>query len=249
MEKIYIHDEYDHNFNAAGEVLPEVLKLTSAKSIVDVGCGIGTWLKVAEDLGINDFTGIDGDYVEKSLMKIPAHRYIPIDLRNRFNLNRKYDLAICLEVAEHLPESSADDFIASITAHADIILFSAAIPNQGGQNHLNEQWTSAYWTAKFREHDFVAVDILRKKFWNNQKVDLWYKQNMTFFAAKASPFVHQFGEQPFYDFIHPSLFLHKIEFANKAQADLVKGIQSGSSLSYSEIFNIILKKLKHKISG
>ena len=148
MFKPYIHTEAIHNLSAPRVIVPIVLEMIKPNSILDVGCGIGTWLKVFEEYGVDDYLGIDGDYVDRSTLKISEKRFLPNDLRKRWSLNRKFDLVVSLEVAEHLPEEVADLFVSTLSAHGDTILFSAAIPGQGGQNHVNEQWPT-YWQKKF----------------------------------------------------------------------------------------------------
>src|SRR5690606_34222821 len=113
------------------------------------------------------------------------------DLTKKLELNKKYDMAISLEVAEHLPESAADTFVESLTSHASIILFSAAIPQQGGQYHVNEQWPN-YWNEKFKKRGFQAFDILRSEFWNNEHVPWWYRQNMVFFVKQGEETFNKF---------------------------------------------------------
>jgi SAM-dependent methyltransferase len=181
----YIHEEIIHNFKAANEVVPFVLQLLCPKSIVDIGCGIGTWLKVFEDNGIIDVLGIDGNYVDISLLKIDKSKFVDFDLEKLYNSNKKFDLAISLEVAEHLSIDSADVFIKTITNLSDTVIFSAAIPNQGGQNHINEQ-EPKYWIEKFENEGYKLFDVLRPIFWDNNSVDSWYKQNMLLFTKNKN---------------------------------------------------------------
>jgi SAM-dependent methyltransferase len=180
----YIHEEIVHNFRAADEVVPFVLELLNPKSIVDVGCGIGTWLKVFEDNGVSDILGIDGYYVDKSLLKIDLSKFVDFDLEQPYNSGKKFDLAISLEVAEHLSIDSADIFVKTITNLSDTVIFSAAIPYQGGQNHINEQ-KPKYWVEKFEKEGYQLFDVLRPIFWDNQSVDSWYRQNMLLFSKNV----------------------------------------------------------------
>lgn len=177
----YIHEDIVHNFKAANEMVPFIINLLKPKSVVDVGCGTGTWLKIFEDNSINDVVGIDGSYVDKSLLKINTDKFIEYDLEIFFKSEKKYDLAISLEVAEHLSEVSADIFIKTLTELSDIVVFSAAIPNQGGQNHINEQ-EPRYWIEKFESLEFKTFDILRPIFWDNKNIDWWYRQNILLFT-------------------------------------------------------------------
>ena len=206
----FIHTEDVYNFTAPREILPSVISLLRPKSILDVGCGIGTWLAIAEQLGVTSILGVDGDYVDRSLLKISEDHFLAHDLTIPLELPHKFDLAICLEVAEHLPPSAADTLINTLTRCSDVILFSAAIPNQGGQNHINEQWTE-YWQELFGAKGFFPFDILRGEFWNNQKIEFWYKQNIIIYASLEKGFA--LGLTPnsvVSNLVHPELFDSKV---------------------------------------
>lgn len=245
MEVLYVHDEVIHNFEAASEVLPYVFELFKPNSILDVGCGIGTWLKVAKELGVEDVIGVDGSYTDRKLLKINANEFVEKDLRQYFSLGRKFDLAICLEVAEHLPEESAEYLITSLCEHSDTIIFSAAIPGQGGQNHINEQWPS-YWMNLFQKKGFQAYDLLRPAFWNNENVDFWYKQNMIVFSQKdLSHLFEKVENQIVNAYIHPELFnknLNEIKLLNEQLHN--ETLRPGVAISFKRF----LLSLKNKLS-
>jgi hypothetical protein len=93
-------------------------------------------------------------------------------------------LAISLEVAEHLPENAADDFVASLVRLAPIVLFSAAAPYQGGQNHVNEQWPG-YWAERFAARNYLPVDCIRRRVWENPEVEWWYAQNTFLYVERS----------------------------------------------------------------
>lgn len=204
MSKVlYVHDEVTHNSSAAEQVLPVLFEVYQPKSIVDVGCGLGNWIEVAKKMTGSTITGVDGDYVNRSLLKINEEEFVEKDLTKPFDLNKKYDLAICLEVAEHLPESSAKGFIQSLTNHADVIMFSAALPGQGGQNHINEQWPS-YWQEHFNNCGFEMIDFFRFKIWDNTKIEYWYKQNL-FLVVKKGHLLSESNSKLAYSLVHPEL--------------------------------------------
>ena len=177
MNTLYIHDEITHNSSAAEQVLPILFKIYKPNSILDVGCGLGNWIEVAKKMEVEEVIGVDGSYVNRSLLKINDEEFVELDLTKPFNLNKKFDLAICLEVAEHLPESSADGLIQSLITHSDVIMFSAALPGQGGQNHINEQWQS-YWIDLFNSNGFECLDLFRRRIWDNTSVEWCYRQNI-----------------------------------------------------------------------
>lgn len=171
--------------SSASVIVPVILELTEARSVVDVGCGIGTWLTEFSRRGVSDFHGCDGPWVRPEQLVIPRERFTPGDLSRPMELGRRFDLAISLEVAEHLPESSADVFIESLTSLAPLVVFSAAIPQQGGTDHVNEQWP-AYWAAKFATRGFAAIDCVRERVWNERGVEWWYAQNTILYASESA---------------------------------------------------------------
>src|SRR5438046_10610902 len=99
------------------------MKLTQPTSVVDLGCGIGTWLAVFAEHNVGDYVGIDGDYVDRSQLLIPPERFLSGDLSEPVELNRRFDLAVSLEVAEHLPAASARVLVASLTGLPPVVLF------------------------------------------------------------------------------------------------------------------------------
>lgn len=162
-------------------ILPRVFQLAPAHSVLDVGCGIGTWLKAVDELGISDYLGLDGSYVDPNNLLIPRERFMAADLSQSRPLGRRFDLVMSLEVAEHLSPESADPFVGFLVAHGDVVLFSASPPFQGGTDHRNEQWPS-YWAAKFAAHGYSAIDALRLEFFAYPQVDWYYAQNALIYA-------------------------------------------------------------------
>lgn len=188
-KQLYTKDFYewqqDGSLLSARQTIPIVLEYFKPQSVVDIGCGVGTWLSVFKEFGIQDCLGMDGDYVDLKMLKISSSEFVPRDLKQPLEVNRKFDLAVSLEVAEHLPENCAEIFVESLTKLAEVVLFSAAIPFQGGDGHINEQWQD-YWVKLFVKKGYVVIDCLRDKIWNNEQVKAWYAQNIFFFVRKES---------------------------------------------------------------
>lgn len=168
---------------SAREIVALVLELTRPQSVVDVGCGLGTWLSVFEQFGIDNYLGIDGDHIDPNNLEIPRDRFLSFDLRNPLQVDTQFDLVVSLEVAEHLPSECAETFIDSITSLGPVVLFSAATPLQQGENHINGQWPH-YWVQRFQKRGYLVVDCLRKRIWNNENVEPWYAQNILIFVRQ-----------------------------------------------------------------
>jgi len=160
--------------------------------MVDVGCGVGSWVRAAADLGIADRLGIDGEYVEPEMLMIPAEQFMAADLAQPDLAGTisarhpdRFDLVLCLEVAEHLPFDRSAGLVADLCSLGDLVLFSAAIPFQHGTNHINEQWPE-FWATLFRARGYACFDLLRPELWGNPAVAWWYAQNIIVFAREGT---------------------------------------------------------------
>lgn len=187
--------EYDEDFyryinqgatQSARVIIPALLALVPGRigSVLDVGCGAGAWLRVWKTFGAR-VTGVDGDYVNREKLLIEEEEFFPADLAVGFALNEKFDLVQSLEVAEHLPSRSATGFVQSLCRHADIVLFSAAPPGQGGENHLNEQ-PYDYWRKQFQHQGFEMYDPLRLAISGKTEVKPWYRYNTFLYVRRNS---------------------------------------------------------------
>ncbi len=171
--------------SSAKKVIPLVDAVVRPNSVIVVGCGVGNWLKVwKEDIGINNIRGIEGPYLSPSLLQVSPEYVVFQDLKEPFQVSDRFDLAMSLEVAEHLPESSAHHFIKSLTALSDVILFSAAIIGQEGTYHINEQ-PPEYWADIFSTYGYVPVDYLRDQIWNDDEIEWWYQQNLLLYVKES----------------------------------------------------------------
>src|SRR6266481_1089292 len=135
MRNSYSREFYDNqiagSLRSAEIVLSLVWQISRPKSVIDVGCGRGAWLSAAERLGADVLTGLDGDWVDTKNLLSPNIEFIPTNLERDFRVERQYDLCISMEVAEHLPESSARSFIRKLCTLSKLVLFSAAVKGQG----------------------------------------------------------------------------------------------------------------------
>ena len=217
--QVYTENFFDNlkegSKQSAKEVVPLVLELIQPQSVVDVGCGSGEWLSVFKQHGINDILGIDGDYVDRKLIAIPPNNFLSFDLTKPLALDKKFDLVVSLETAEHLPSKSAEIFVDSLTQLGSVILFSAAIPFQGGTEHINERWPE-YWNYLFQRKDYEVIDCIRPQLWRNQNVEYWYIQNTFMFVQKDYLEQHEVlkklrekNDTKKFSLVHPQMYLEQ----------------------------------------
>lgn len=153
-------------------------------SVLDVGCGRGAWLSEWQQAGFEDVVGVDGDYVERASLHIAPQKFHARNLEQPFDLGRRFDLVQCLEVAEHLPETAAAGLVTSLARHGDVILFSAAVPGQGGEHHINEQ-PLGYWRERFEDLGYSVFDFVRPGLKDRREVMNWYRFNTLLYANEA----------------------------------------------------------------
>jgi SAM-dependent methyltransferase len=170
---------------SARRIVPLLSELIAVASVVDIGCGDGGWLAAFRAAGVNDILGLDGPWVDDGALKIPLANFRRARLDEPVAVERRFDLAISVEVAEHLSPGRATSFVAELTRWAPLVLFSAAIPGQGGTEHVNERWP-AYWARLFAKHGYRAIDLFRSRLWDDPDVAFWYKQNLLLYAAPAA---------------------------------------------------------------
>ena len=205
----------DGSLRSAKQIVPYLKSLTECESIIDVGCGLGTWLSVFKDCGIDNIQGIDGEYVNLNNLLIPRDRFIAADLTKPPRIDRRFDLAICFEVAEHLPSASENNLMDFLTSLSPVIAFSASIPFQNGTGHINERWLE-HWIEQFEARNFLPIDCVRPRFWNHPDVEWWYIQNTILYVRKSElakyPKIqafHETGQSRPFSCVHPRLFLYK----------------------------------------
>jgi len=144
------------------------------QTVIDVGCGAGWWAKEFERHGC-DVRAIDGGWHGEHQL---GERFIPHNLADPLPALGKFDAVVCLEVAEHLRPARARSFIKDLCdLTTGYVIFSAAIPGQGGTGHLNEQWPG-YWTRLFAENGFAVNGDFRFGIWDDDRIENWYRQNL-----------------------------------------------------------------------
>jgi SAM-dependent methyltransferase len=213
--------------SSAEAIMPYIIETVRPQSIVDVGCGPGSWLAAATERGVARVVGIDGDWVDRDGLEIPIECFVPRDLvHDRISLGERFDLAVSLEVAEHLPAERASTFVHELVTLAPVVLFSAAVPFQGGTGHQNEQWPE-YWAQIFAAHDYIGVDCVRPRYWNDERVRYFYAQNAVLYVARTKlnelPGLDEFSGtgESIRPLVHPHLYLNALRrFPRPEDADV-----------------------------
>ena len=171
---------------SAKAIIPVVRNaIGDINSVLDLGCAWGAWLRNWRDAGVEDVFGLDGDHVDPAALLIPKERFRAHDLNEPVDLGRRFDLAQCLEVAEHLYPAGGVAVVNVLTRHADRVLFSAAPPGQGGEHHVNEQ-PYDYWRRLFKERGFHAYDCLRPRIRDMKQISYWYRYNLLLFVKEGA---------------------------------------------------------------
>jgi hypothetical protein len=174
---------------------------------IDVGCGLGEW-----NNGNREYFGIDHRIRRKDLMILES-QYMDCDLDKEFpSIQGPFGLCICLEVAEHLLPPRAELLVAFLCSLSDRVLFSAAIPHQGGVGHKNEQWQS-YWAELFRKNGFGASEF-QPDIRANREVEPWYRNNLILYEKDADGLVH--------DLILPDYYMQIVGHLKSRLTDLRK---------------------------
>lgn len=200
------------SISSAKRIVPYVLEMLSpvqVTSVVDFGCGVGGWLSQFQKNNASiEVLGLDFGNPDKEQLQISERKYRKADLSKEINLGRKFGLCISLEVAEHIHSKYADNFIDNLCRHSDFVLFSAAIPGQGGTEHVNEQPLS-YWVKKFKQRGYLMYDIIRPFFWDDRSIDIWYRQNTVLFIKNGADIekchFKKYDYKVIADIVHPEV--------------------------------------------
>ena len=207
----------DGSARSAKIVLGHLFEMYQPGSVVDFGCGSGGWLLAAGSLGASRLRGFDGPWMTKEKLLSAEIDFTSTDLDRPPALEERYDLAMSLEVAEHLRGDSAPYFVRALCAASPVVLFSAAIPGQAGTHHINEQWQS-YWVKLFEAQGYGCFDVIRPAVWDNTDVEWWYRQNTFLFVDPAiEPDRLNLDElrkrvRPLLDVVHPAFYRYRTDF-------------------------------------
>ncbi|RAP38807.1 hypothetical protein DID80_02210 [Candidatus Marinamargulisbacteria bacterium SCGC AAA071-K20] len=158
-------------------IIKELMKSINPNSVLDAGCALGTWL---HHWALN---GVDTKYVNKEDLVIDPQFFMTKKLDSHFDIGKQFDLVQCLEVAEHIPTQASSIIVENLVRHGKVILFSAAVPGQGGIGHINEQ-PLAFWFSIFNKHNYICIDFIRPLIKNKLNVQYYYRYNTLLFVHR-----------------------------------------------------------------
>jgi hypothetical protein len=232
----FYQDVVPGSLRSARAIIPILLGHVTIQTAVDVGCGCGAWLHVLHECGVTEIAGYDGDYVDRSMLLIDPKYFTPVDLCGEFAAGRNFDLAISLEVAEHLPSPFSEALVRQLVAIAPMVLFSAAIPGQPGNYHVSEQWQD-YWRSLFRSFSYHPVDLVRPMVWGNPNVEYWYQQNVILYCNEDTlrnrPQLRRVPDNVSLNLVHPDLYKLKLWQLDPSLKEALKMLPRLASLAVS----------------
>jgi SAM-dependent methyltransferase len=164
--------------SSARALVPMLVEEFEPLTVVDVGCGEGWFCQEFRNAGVEAF-GVDGDRLPQvdQCVNLTQPPYPELG---------SFDLAVCLEVAEHVEAQYAPALVEWLCSLAPVVAFSAAVPGQGGPGHVNEQ-PPEYWAQLFAEHRYEGSGVLRDRIWGDERISWWYRQNLLVFGAHNLP--------------------------------------------------------------
>lgn len=246
-QSLYGHDFYNSqiygSLQSAQVYLYHLFSIWGVpESVADLGCGRGAWLATCRDLGVRRTVGFDGDWNSQEDMLDRNIEFHPVNLEMEFPLTETFDLAISLEVAEHLQPESSDAFVESLARLSGAVLFSAAFIGQPGANHINNRLHS-FWASKFLARGYLPFDLFRPVFWNDDRVEPCYRQN-TFIYVKPGHSLHSAlvslgyasgTELTLMDCVHPAVYLGLLGEFNRLRQSLETASKEQSSREHGAV--------------
>ena len=194
-------EQRDASRRSADLMVPLLFDRLKPQSVLDIGCGVGHWLKAFESAGCPVVHGLDGPWVEKGSLAIRPDQFTALDFASaprpyRPELpNDRYDLVTSFEFVEHVHPEVADALVELMTRLGRVVVVGGAAPLQGGTHHVNEQWP-AYWAEKFAARGYVACDFIRPVLWEEEGIMPWYRQNtICYFEGAVPPAIAAFARE------------------------------------------------------
>jgi len=173
------HDLINLSYGAASKICPKLTEIIGVpQSVIDLGGGAGSWCQAFKQIGSSRVCCIDHPSVLTSgRLLIDETEFIPADISKELPPIKPCDLAISTEFCEHIAKSRSEILVDFLTKSSKIVLFSAAIPRQGGIGHINEQRPN-FWQALFLERGYQRIDAIRPLILSDSTIPAYLRQNL-----------------------------------------------------------------------
>lgn len=187
--------QIDESYKSATIYCDYLFSIYQPKSVLDFGCGRGAWLKAMHEHGAERVVGVDGPWNSQEAMIDQAIEFTGADLNDpdKVLAGKTFEMAMSLEVFEHLEPQNAARIADCFTSLAPVLLFGGAFVHQDGQNHINER-PHSYWAEMFAERGFEVFDLFRARFWGDDRVCYWYQQNTFLYVRRGHPLAQKLRE-------------------------------------------------------
>ena len=212
-DQAFYDSQMSGSYQSALVYLKHLFQYWHPESVIDMGCGRGMWLAACRHYNVPYCVGLDGHWNSQDKMVDQSILFRQADLNEVYQGNESFDLAMSLEVAEHVQPESSGNFVASLTGLSDVVMFGAAYSWQPGTDHINTR-PHSFWFRQFIDQGYVMFDLFRPFFWSDNKVEPWYRQNTFLYVKRSHKLVkilesHKFEavtNPQFVDCIHPWLY-------------------------------------------
>lgn len=188
--KHFYENQAGGSARSASVVVPLLVNLLKPRSVLDVGCGAGTWCEAYSAAGVPTVHGVDGPWVDQATFRGPSFSAFDFSTASMpFSLDlptQRFDMAMTLEFVEHVEADRAQALVDLLTSVSDVVVFGAAIPGQGGKGHVNEQWLE-YWREMFEAAGYTPFDAIRPLIWSDDRIQPWYRQNTIIYFKGGVP--------------------------------------------------------------
>ena len=169
-------------------IMNVLLEEFAPKRIADIGCGCGVYAHSFGKKGVEVFALDGATPPAEHAFPISIHvQDITVPFENKWS---RFDFALCLEVAEHIPEALSDAFLDNLARFSDTIVMSAAAPYQGGHHHVNEQ-PKRYWVKRLAERGYAYNRARTGRISEGCQAAriplMWIAQQVSVYEKSASP--------------------------------------------------------------
>lgn len=187
-DDVYSRDYYNYveteAVRSAATMAGSILDAYRPSTALDVGCGTGALLHELRERGVETH-GLEYSDAGLAFCRKRGLNVDKFDITSAsLPFTRTFDVAISMEVAEHIPTECSERLVDILCTSSSRIVFTAATPGQGGGvGHINEQ-PHGFWIELFERRGFrfeTASSLAWRKAWAAGNVAGFYSANLMLF--------------------------------------------------------------------